>query len=190
MPDITGLILAGGRGERLGGVDKGLVQYRGRPLIEHVVERFTPQVQSILISANRNLERYAAIAEIVTDADACVQTEAFAGPLVGMLAGLRRATSEWLAIVPCDAPHLPLDLVRRLAHARTGSIEAAYVRTGSMMQPAFALIRTAAANSLSHWLSSGSRAVHAWLLSLDSVAVDFDDEHAFANINTLADIRR
>src|SRR5512134_30781 len=101
---ITGLVLAGGRGERMGGADKGWVQYRGRPMIEWVVERFRPQVGQLLISANRNLERYAALAHVVADSDSGA-TDAYAGPLAGVLAGLHCAQTDWIAIVPCDAPH-------------------------------------------------------------------------------------
>lgn len=186
---VTGLILAGGRGERVGGVDKGWIDYRGHPLILHVVERLAPQVRSIVISANRTLERYAQIAAVVSDADAHLPLEPFAGPLIGVLAGLRRAQTEWTAIVPCDAPHLPPDLVQRLTHAVANGHHAAHVQVQGAMQPAFALVRTSCATSLEPAVRSGERALHRWLASLPSVPVEFDDPRAFANINTLADLK-
>src|SRR4030095_5024338 len=114
MENVTGLILAGGRGERMGGADKGWAVYEGRPLIISVVERFAPQVGPLLISANRNVELYAALATVVEDDIAAVNGEVFAGPLIGVLSGLRRARTEWMAIVPCDAPRLPDNLVQSL----------------------------------------------------------------------------
>ena len=183
---ITGLVLAGGRGERLGGVDKGWILYRGRPLIESVVERFAPQVGSLLISANRNLQRYAALAEVVTDADSGVPTDAYPGPLAGVLAALNAARTEWMAFVPCDAPHLPADLVERLAGA-VGAADAACAQVDGRLQPVFALVRRATSASLQRHFTAGGRAMHAWLSSLAAVAVDFDDAAAFRNINTAED---
>src|SRR5829696_9743220 len=100
MQNVTGLILAGGRGERMGGADKGWSIYNGRPLIVSVVERFAPQVGPLLISANRNIDRYSALGTVVEDASD-LNTEAFAGPLVGIVSGLRRTRTEWAAIVAC-----------------------------------------------------------------------------------------
>lgn len=189
MHDVTGLILAGGRGERVGGADKGWLQYQGRPLILHVAERLRPQVQALLVSANRNLDRYAELADVVADVSTGTDTEAFAGPLIGVLAGLRRTQTTWLAIVPCDAPHLPLDLVQRLRHA-IGAHDSACVRVNGALQPTFALVRSTVGSSLEETIRSGERALHRWLASLRTVAVDFDDEHAFSNINTHADGKR
>lgn len=182
---ITGLVLAGGRGERMGGADKGWVQYRGRPMIEWVVERFRPQVGQLLISANRNLERYAALAHVVTDADAGA-TDTYAGPLAGVLAGLHCAQTDWIAIVPCDAPHLPTDLVLRLAGA-VGTADAACVRVDGRLQPVFALVRRSTSASLQNHFAAGGRAMHRWLESLAAVAVEFDDAAAFRNINSAED---
>ncbi len=182
---ITGLILAGGRGERMGGADKGWIDYRGRPLIAHAVERLAPQVQSVLISANRNIERYREITDIVTDADAKVVAEDYAGPLIGVLGGLRHARTDWIAIVPCDAPHFPHDLVERLARAANDTeAVASCARVAGALQPVFAMIRNSAAGSLASSITSGERTMHRWLASLHAVPVDFDDVEAFANINT------
>ncbi len=182
--DVTGLILAGGRGQRVGGADKGWVMHDGRPLIVSVVERFAPQVGQLLISANRNLERYAALGTIVEDDVADAHGQRFAGPLVGVLGGMRRARSEWLAIVPCDAPHLPSDLVQRLTRATLkAEAQAGCARVGDQLQPVFAVVRTNTMDRLAQSIAAGERAMHRWLESLDAAAVDFDDAQAFANIN-------
>jgi molybdopterin-guanine dinucleotide biosynthesis protein A len=184
--EVTGLVLAGGRGERVGGVDKGCVLYRGRPMIEWVVERFAPQVGRLLISANRNLERYSALAQVITDADAGAVADAYPGPLAGVLAGLISARTEWIAIVPCDAPHLPADLVPRFARAVVAA-DAACARVDGELQPVFALVRRSTLASLQSYFASGGRAMHGWLKSLSAVAVDFDEVAAFRNINSAED---
>ena len=188
MKNVTGLILAGGRGERMGGADKGWVMVDGRPLIVSVVERFAPQVGHLLISANRNIERYAALGEVVEDDTAHVNGERFAGPLIGVLSALRRARTDWLAIVPCDAPNLPGDLVQRLASAMldTDAI-AACARSCGQLQPTFAVVKTSTVDQLASSIASGERAMHRWLESLNAVAVNFDDAQAFINVNTIPD---
>ena len=188
LQKVTGLILAGGQGQRVGGADKGWVMHDGRPLIVSVVERFAPQVGHLLISANRNLERYAALGTVVEDDIADAHGERFAGPLIGVLSGLRRARSEWLAIVPCDAPHLPGDLVQRLISATLNAEAiAGCARIRDQLQPVFAAVKTSTTDRLALSIAAGERAMHRWLESLDAVAVDFDDAQAFANINTPAD---
>ena len=183
MMDVTGLILAGGRGERMGGADKGWVMHQGHPLIASVVGRFAPQVGSLLISANRNIERYAALGPVVQD-DPALVNEPFAGPLIGFLSGLQHARTEWVATVPCDAPYLPLDLVQRLMTAASvNGAPAACVRIDDQLQPVFALLSTKLTDDLSSAVAAGERAVHRWLESVDAVPVDFDDAQAFANIN-------
>jgi molybdenum cofactor guanylyltransferase len=188
MKNVTGLILAGGRGERMGGADKGWVMVDGRPLIVSVVERFAPQVGHLLISANRNIERYAALGEVVEDDTAHVNGEPFTGPLIGVLSALRRAHTDWIAIVPCDAPNLPGDLVQRLARATldTGSI-AACARVCGQLQPMFALVKISTVDQLASAISTGQRAMHRWLESLNAVSVNFDDAQAFVNVNTMPD---
>jgi len=183
--EITGLILAGGRGERMGGLDKGWVEVQGRPLIETVVERFAPQVGTLLISANRNLQRYGALGIVVTDHDAGVAAEEFPGPLIGLLAGMRRARSAWLAIAPCDAPLLPLDLVARLAAAAgAGNAEAALARVDGRLQPVFALVATRLQAALADAVADRQRALHAWFASVGAHPVDFPDDAAFRNVNS------
>ena len=187
MKNVTGLILAGGRGERMGGADKGWVVHEGRPLIVSVVERFAPQVGPLLISANRNVELYSALGTVVEDDTSAVNGEPFAGPLIGVLTGLRRSHTEWVAIVPCDAPRVPLNLVQSLASAASNAgAEAACARASDQLQPIFALVKTHLTDNLARAIGAGERAMHRWLESLRVVAVDFDDAEAFLNINKIA----
>lgn len=179
---ITGLVLAGGRGARMGGVDKGWVLHDGEPLVATVLRRMIPQVGAVLISANRNVDAYRALATVVTDADTDLSLEPFPGPLAGLLAGLQRATNEWIALAPCDAPALPADLVARLANA-IGDAGAAYPVAADRRQPVFALVRCSARPSLRNFLQAGERAMHRWFESLGAVEVPFDDASAFLNIN-------
>lgn len=179
---ITGLVLAGGRGARMGGADKGWVLHDGEPLVTKVLSRLAPQVGAVLVSANRNVDAYRALAEVVTDADAGLALEPFPGPLAGVLAGLHRAANDWIALAPCDAPALPTDLVERLAGA-IGDAGAAYPVAASRMQPAFALVRRSSEPSLRDFLRDGGRAMHRWFETLGAVEVPFDDASAFRNIN-------
>ena len=187
MKDVTGLILAGGRGERMGGADKGWVVHEGRPLIVSVIERFAPQVGPLLISANRNVERYAALGTVVEDNTAAASGEPFAGPLIGVLSGLRRARTEWVAIVPCDEPRVPHNLVQSLVSAASkAGVDAACAQANDQLQPVFALVKTNLADDLARAIVTGERAMHRWLESLRVVAVNFDDAEAFVNINKIA----
>lgn len=183
--DITGLILAGGRGQRMGGVDKGLQLHAGRPLVAHVVERLVPQVGKLLISANRNPESYAALGyPVVAD-----RIDGFAGPLAGIHAGLTACTTPLLATAPCDAPFLPLDLVDRLRAALLlADAEIAVAATGTGLHPTFALMRREVLTSLAAYLADGRHRVQEWCRSRALCVVDFADERAFANINTLDDL--
>jgi molybdenum cofactor guanylyltransferase len=187
---IAGLVLAGGRGQRLGGVDKGLQPWRGRPLVDHALERLAPQVGDVMISANRNAGAYAArVTRVLADASGD-----FPGPLAGILAGLCAAATPWLAVVPCDSPCLPLDLVERLAQGLAGAPGAVVQRRHAdgvlRLEPVCCLLSTALADDLAHYLAEGGRKVEGWL-SRHATAVLFDrpdDDAAFANINTLADL--
>jgi molybdopterin-guanine dinucleotide biosynthesis protein A len=179
---VTGLILAGGRATRLGGVDKGWAAYRGQPLIERVSARLTSQVSALLISANRNRERYAALGwPVVADAD-----EIFAGPLAGMLAGLSAARTPYVAVVPCDAPDLPADLIERLG-AGIGDDPAAIAMAAGRWQPTFCLLHTELKGSLAAAMVNGERSAGAWLASIGAVPVEFVNAQAFANLNTTED---
>jgi molybdopterin-guanine dinucleotide biosynthesis protein A len=183
--DITGLILAGGLGRRMGGVDKGLQLHAGRPLVAHVAERLAPQVGTLLISANRNGESYAALGyPVIADL-----VEGFAGPLAGLHAGLSACATPLLAMAPCDSPRLPEDLVGRLQAALLlANGEIAVVATASGLHPTFALMRREVLPSLSAYLAEGRHRMQEWCRSRALCVVDFADEQAFANLNTLADL--
>jgi molybdopterin-guanine dinucleotide biosynthesis protein A len=179
---LTGLILAGGQGSRMGGRDKGLVAYRGRPLIDHVIERIAPQVDELLISANRNLDDYARRGyRIVTDT-----LPDFQGPLAGVLAGLRVASHEWVLTAPCDMPHLPGDLAARLLAATQGhSIVVA--EDGVRTHPAVMLIHTGLVDELAAYLQDGKRSVHGFQESAGFITVNFDAAD-MRNINSLDEL--
>jgi molybdopterin-guanine dinucleotide biosynthesis protein A len=182
VSSVTGLILAGGKGSRMGGVDKGLQTFRGRRLIDHVYERLAPQVGGVVINANQNQDAYRTFGvRVVSDAIA-----GFAGPLAGMHAGLSVSKRPFLASVPCDSPFLPEDLIARL-YARideTGA-ELAVAKTGDQPHPVFSLMRRGVLDHLSDFLKEGGRKIDAWYATLNVVEVAFDDEaEAFSNINT------
>lgn len=179
---ITGLVLAGGQGRRMGSVDKGLVEFDGRPMVAHVIERLAPQVATIVVNANRNAARYAAFGHPVV-ADAIGD---FAGPLAGLHAGLAFATTSHVATVPCDSPFLPDDLAARLAASLTAAgADLAVARTGDQSHPVFALVDRRVLPHLVAFLEGGGRKIDAWYASLAVTEVAFDDEaDAFRNINT------
>ncbi len=181
---ITGLILAGGRAQRMGGQDKGLVDLDGRTLVEHVIARFAPQVGALLISANRHQTRYATLgAAIVADV-----LPDYPGPLAGILSALQITTTPWLAVVPCDSPFLPCDLVARLAQVALPANAIAIARAGAALQPVFALMPTRLQYTLAAFLASGRRKMTDWFEEHPWLAVDFeDDSAAFTNINTEAE---
>lgn len=180
--DVTGVILAGGRGRRLGGADKGLVQFADKPLIEYVIAALQPQVGCLVISANRNRDIYAAygfpvIADTVGE---------YYGPLAGMLSALRAALTPYVLTAPCDAPALPADLAGRLSAALVReNAQACVVVCDGRMQPVFALLHRALADDLQKYLECGGRAAGAWMHAQHAATVDFSDQApAFANINT------
>ena len=181
---ITGLILAGGRGQRLGGVDKGLQPWRGTPLVDHALARLVPQVREVLVSANRNAADYAARGvRVLADA-----SDDFPGPLAGVLAGLRAVSTPWLAVVPCDSPRLPVDLFARLA-AGVGDASGAVVLR-ERLEPVCCLLSTGLADDLERYLADGGRKVEGWV-ARHAVPVKFDrpeDAEAFANVNTPEDL--
>jgi molybdopterin-guanine dinucleotide biosynthesis protein A len=180
--DITGVVLAGGQGRRMGGVDKGLVELDGRPLVAHVIERLAPQVGALLINANQNLERYERFgAPVVAD-----DVGGFAGPLAGLHAAMSRAVTDYVVTVPCDSPFLPIDLVARLvAGLAENSAQLAVAKTQNQPHPVFALVRRDVREHLARFLADGGRKIDAWYATLAAVEVAFDDEaDAFRNINT------
>lgn len=176
---VTGLILAGGEGRRMGGRDKGLVEYKGRPLIDHVIQRLAPQVDELLISANRNLGNYGQRGYPVIIDD----LPDFQGPLAGILAGLQRARHEWVLTVPCDMPHLPGDLAPRLWAAANGN-QIVVATDASRSHPAVMLIHASLAQKLAEYLKTGKRSVHGFQESIGFATVSFDARD-MVNINTL-----
>ena len=182
---ITGIVLAGGLGRRMGGVDKGLQPLKGKAMVEWVLERFRPQVSEIVINANQNQERYAAFGHrVVPDA-----IGGFAGPLAGLHAGLQAASHEIVATVPCDSPFLPSDLIKRLDSALQKN-DLAVAKTGDQPHPVFVLTRKSITKNLEAFLASGGRKIDAWYASMRVVEVNFDDEaDAFRNINTREELK-
>ncbi|HQC81104.1 MAG TPA: molybdenum cofactor guanylyltransferase MobA [Accumulibacter sp.] len=189
QPTITGVVLAGGRGRRMGGNDKGLRTLHGKPLAQWAIERLAPQVDELLINANRNRERYAAFGyPVVAD-----RLSDFAGPLAGLHAALSAATRELVATVPCDAPFFPDDLVARLLARLTddgAAVELAVARTPERAQPVFCLCRREVLPRLTAYLAGGGRKVAEWHATLKMVEVSFDESAAFVNINTAEDLAR
>jgi molybdopterin-guanine dinucleotide biosynthesis protein A len=206
--DITGLVLAGGRGSRMGGVDKGLQNHLGMPLALHCLLRLQLQVGSAMVNANRNLGAYESMGVPVwpdTQAD-------FAGPLAGMLVGLEHCETPWLVTVPCDTPNFPLDLVERLAaaaQAEGADIAMAATREPALVagtnadakadaqghpvvqvQPVFCLLKASLLESLQAFLDSGQRKIDRWTAQHRCATVVFDDSAAFFNANTVEELRR
>lgn len=183
--EITGVILAGGRGRRMQCVDKGLVMVEGKPLVEHVINALRPQVSTILISANRNLERYRAYGHpVIADSNGD-----HAGPLAGMASGMATATTPYILAVPCDAPRIPVTLAeglyRALAAQRT---DLSVVHDGTRLQPVFSLLRCTLLPDLQVYLAGGGRRVDAWTVQQSVALADFSIEAAaFMNLNTAAD---
>lgn len=189
--NITGLILAGGRGSRMGDVDKGLQAFDGRAMVAHVIERLAPQVDGLMLNANRHLHEYAAFGLPVWPDS----TADFAGPLAGIQAGFQHCPTALMMTVPCDSPFLPHDLVARLfeALARTDA-EIAIPVTGSgadaQAQPVFALLKVTLLADLDQFLRADGHKMMRWFASRRLTEVQFDDEDAFRNINTLEDLQR
>ncbi|MEY8878221.1 MAG: molybdenum cofactor guanylyltransferase MobA [Leptothrix sp. (in: b-proteobacteria)] len=189
--DITGIVLAGGRGSRMGGVDKGLQAHQGMPLALNALMRLAPQVGQVMINANRNLSAYESMGVPVWP-DSIAD---FAGPLAGMLIGLERCETPYLVTVPCDTPGFPADLVARLAEAleteRADLAMAAIDEDGRLArQPVFCLLRSELLESLMAFLQGSERKVGAWTAQHRCALVRFDDASAFRNANTLADLQQ
>jgi molybdopterin-guanine dinucleotide biosynthesis protein A len=185
---ITGVVLAGGQGSRMGGVDKGLVALRGRPMVAWVLERLGPQVDELIINANQNGARYAEFGYPVFPDDIA----GYAGPLAGLHAALARAANPLVATAPCDSPFLPADLVARLHAALTAhDAELAVARTFDQPHPVFCLCRREVLPHLTDFLAAGGRKIDRWYETLRIVEVRFDDqEDAFRNINTRDELDR
>ena len=184
---ITGLVLAGGLGRRMGGVDKGLSRLGDEPLVAHIIRRLAPQVGPLIINANQNHDIYAGFGHpVVGD-----RIEGYAGPLAGLEAGLAACTTPYLVTAPCDSPFLPANLVSRLVESLTAhKASIAVARTGDQLHPVFSLIRTDELPDLQAFVTAGGRRMEAWLKRLRWVPCPFDDcPDAFANINTPDELR-
>ena len=179
---ITGVLLAGGQGSRMGGVDKGLVELAGRPMAAHALARLAPQVDELIINANQNLEAWRGFGYPVFGDD----IGGFAGPLAGLHAALTRAQHPFVVTAPCDSPFLPADLVERLATAlHAAGAQLAVAKTFDQPHPVFCLCRRDVAGHLGAFLAAGGRKIDRWYGTLKVVEVSFDDEEAaFRNINT------
>lgn len=185
--DITALILAGGAGSRMGGADKGLLAWDGRPLVAGIIEAIAGQVAAVLISANRNLEDYAAFGYPVIEDD----LPGHQGPLVGILSGLTHAETDYLLVQPCDVPAVVPDLAARLLDGiDAASADIAIAHDGERLQPVHVLLHRRVADDLHAALEAGERKTRRWLQRQRWVAVDFSDRcTAFGNINTPDDLR-
>lgn len=189
--EITGLILAGGKGTRMGSLDKGLQPFLGKPLFLHAVERLKPQVASVFISANRNEKQYAQSGLAVLPD----MPPAFAGPLAGFATGLAHCSTSYLLAVPCDSPFFPDNLAFELSLALLREqTKAAVVVTGSAptfaLQPVFCLMKRGILPHLQAFLATGQRKIAAWYATLKISRVYFQNEAAFDNINTLQELKK
>lgn len=180
---LCGVILAGGEGRRMGGCDKGLSEFLGRPLVSHVRERLAPYVEEVVLNANRHLEDYRSMGcRVVSDRQA-----GFQGPLMGILSGLLAARQAWVVVVPCDTPALPMDLVPRLWHG-IGEHDIAVAHDGERAHPVVALMRRDLADDLAVALAAGERKIDRWYARHADCFVDFSDcPEAFANLNRPAE---
>lgn len=182
------VILAGGQASRMDGRDKGLITLDGRPLIAHVLAAIRPQVDRIIINANRNIEHYQAYGyPVISDS-----LPDYAGPLAGMLAALQQTDAELLLCVPCDGPWLPGDLLQRLYSAMLkNTAEISCAHDGKRLHPVFALLKQSLRHPLTEYLDAGGRAVHRWFGSRKLAQVDFSNcPELFVNINTTEELDR
>lgn len=179
--DISGLILAGGAGRRAGGRDKGLVDWRGEPLVAHVARRMRPQCAELFVSCNRNHARYANYGVVVPD-----KITGYQGPLAGLHGAAAHIDTPLLLVCPCDVPAVPLDLAAMLApHLAASAHAVAYARTGDRDHYCCALLRSDSLDELTAFMAEGGRAVRAWFERVGCVAVEFSGrEFEFRNLNT------
>lgn len=185
--EITAVILAGGRARRMGGVEKGLLPFRGRPLVSHVIDCVRPHVGPLMVSANRRLDEYASLDAVVV-ADEWPDAR---GPLAGIAGALRVTSTPYLLVASCDTPLLPKDWVPRLAAALShGEADAALAHGDGVLQPLCALMRCTLAPRLREFIDAGGVVVKQWWAERRTVNVMFDEPGAFANVNTLEDRAR
>ena len=186
--NITAVILAGGRGSRLGGQDKGLLEFAGRPIIEHILEAISPQAGAIIINANRNLQHYNKYGfPVISD-----EMDDYQGPLAGFAAALAASSTDYIMTIPCDGPFVPADLITRMSRTMKDSqAELVVAHDGQRMQPVYALIPCALETSLQQFLDSGDRKIDRWYALHNTALADFSDiADTFFNINTDDDRRQ
>lgn len=183
---ITGLILAGGRAQRMGGIDKGLISFHGKPLIESTISRLKPQVSTILINANRSITKYSYYGyPVLMD-----QTPDFSGPLAGFSIGLKHCKTPYLLTSPCDSPLLPIDLAEKMAvELEDNNLELVFASSKEAdgkiwSQPVFCLMKNSLQDSLDAFLSKGDLKIDRWFKELRSGTVVFENAQAFSNVNT------
>lgn len=185
-PSITGVVLAGGQARRMGGADKGLVEFRGKPLVAHALDAIRELADRVLISANRNREAYASFGyPVIADADT-----GFAGPLAGMLSAMKTARTPYVLVVPCDSPLMTGTLLRRLCVALIAEdADVAAAHDGQRLHPVFLLAKRSLMSDLEQFLSSGERKVGLWLTRHRLAVADYSDRpELFANVNTPGDL--
>ncbi len=183
--NVTGMILAGGKARRLGGQDKGLVEIKGLPMIQYVVQSLEPQVQTIIINANRNISTYEKLGyPVISD-----QLADFQGPLAGIVVGLKNSNTDYLCTCPCDGPLIPEDLVSRLLGAMEKKhYEICVAHDGNRIQPVYCLLKQNLIHSLEQYLESGERKIDRWFTQHRCGEVDFSDKpECFMNVNTPQD---
>ncbi len=183
---VTGVILAGGEARRMGGRDKGLIEISGRPMIEFIINAFEPQVDTLLINANRNEEHYAAYGHpVIAD-----ELSGYNGPLAGMASCLRVVSTEYMATLPCDSPFVPADLVTRLYRQLVeDDADISVAHNGERLQPVFSLMKSSLIDSLQSYLASGERKIDRWYARHRMTETDFSDRpETFINVNTPEEI--
>jgi molybdopterin-guanine dinucleotide biosynthesis protein A len=189
---ITGVVLCGGLGSRMNPtsgspIEKALLPFRGRPMLSHVLERFSPQVKQVMLNANRRLAEYEAFGhQVITD-----ERPDHPGPLAGLHAALLNSPTDWIQTVPCDSPCLPSDLVTRLCGAlATSSSRIAMACSDGRAQPVFALVHRSLLGELERYLDGGGRKIDVWFERHAAVELWFDDPKAFVNLNTPDELKR
>lgn len=187
LPNITGVILAGGQARRMGGQDKGLIEISGKAMIEHVITALQPQVNNIIINANRNHDIYAKYGiPVIAD-----NYEGFNGPLAGMASCMKVIDTEYMITTPCDSPFVPDDLVTRMYTAlQEKQADISVADSGDRIQPVFCLLKCTLLESLLAYLDSGERKIDRWFQQHVMTRVDFSDKpETFINVNTPEDIK-
>jgi molybdopterin-guanine dinucleotide biosynthesis protein A len=194
--DITGVVLTGGQGQRMGGADKGWLLFHGEPLIVHAIRRLEHQVGALLISANRELQRYQALGyQVVSDDKDAHGTTPYAGPLAGVLVAMRACKTPWMITIPCDSPQLPGDLAARMVSSVLQANPMPFLATATTpstkshtAHPVFSLLHCRLQPRLADYLRSGGRSMRQWQAQEGALQVPFEDAAAFTNLNTLQDL--